>query len=369
MLNKTKWMLILTVIAMLSLVAAQCVAVEPVEEAPAVEEEAAEVAPEEAPAEEEAAAEADAEPAADEEPLKVGLLSPGPVNDQGWNQLAYDGLLQIEEELGAEISHVEVGESPAEYEKAFSDYASQGYDLVIGHGFQFQDAAAKVAPQFPDTVFITSGGTNVDVNLAPVIMRMEEAMYLLGVIGAHKSESGKAVGIGGIDIPAISGPFAGFKAGFEATEGNEFNLTYINSWTDVGAAKEAALAAQAEGADVIVPNANIAGQGVFQAAQEEGFWTFGTTADQSDLAPDQVLGNAVINYPRAFVEVAKSVQDDTFEPNTPQSFGLEDEGVVYITYNPETLDEIPDDLQALVDETAQQIIDGEIGVPGTYLEE
>src|SRR3989304_4771878 len=72
--------------------------------------------------------------------LKVGLLSPGPAQDKGWNQLAYDGLMAIKSQLGADVSYVEVADSPSEFEKAFTDYASQGYDLVIGHGYQFQDA-------------------------------------------------------------------------------------------------------------------------------------------------------------------------------------------------------------------------------------
>ncbi len=300
--------------------------------------------------------------------LKVGLLSPGPVQDKGWNQLAYDGLMAIKDQLGAEVSYVELPESPSEFEKAFTDYASQGYDLVIGHGFQFQDAALKVATQFPDTVFVTSGGTNVAPNLAPIVMRHEEAMYLLGIIAAGMSETGKAVGIGGMDIPAISGTYQGFEASFEATAGNEFSVTYLNSWTDIGAAKEATLAAYAAGADIVLPNANIAGQGVFQAAQEQDKWTFGTNADQSSLAPDNILANTVLDYTAAFIAIAESVRDGKFVGNQPVSFGLKDADgkIVYITYNPKVQDQIPADVQAAVETAKAKIISGEIVVPGSY---
>ena len=83
--------------------------------------------------------------------FKVGLLSPGPVNGQGWTQIAYEALLKIEKELGAKISYVEVEQSPAMFERAFRDYASQGYRMVLGHGFEFQDSALTVAKDFPDT--------------------------------------------------------------------------------------------------------------------------------------------------------------------------------------------------------------------------
>src|SRR5262245_35916533 len=71
--------------------------------------------------------------------FKVALLSPGPVSDAGWNALAYEGLLRIRDELGAEISQTQT-KNPAEFEEGFRDYARRGFNLVFGHGFEFQDA-------------------------------------------------------------------------------------------------------------------------------------------------------------------------------------------------------------------------------------
>ncbi len=313
------------------------------------------------------ATQAPAEPQATEaKTLKVGLLLPGPAQDKGWNQLAYDSLMAIEKELGAEVSYVELEESPSAFEKAFTDYASQGYNLIIGHGYQFQDAMEKVAPQFPDSVFVTSGGEKFGANYGPIYMAHEENMYLLGVIAAGMSKSGKAVGIGGMEIPAIITPYEGFKAGFEDNGGESFTTTYINSWDDIGAAKEAAVAAFNSGADVILPNANIAGLGVFQAAQEQGFWTFGTNSDQSAEAPDQVLANTVLNYQQAFINIAKSVMDGTYKGGQPLWFGLADPDVISITYNPKTEGQIPQEVKDKVEEARQKIVSGELVVPGSY---
>ncbi|MCC6146618.1 MAG: BMP family protein [Anaerolineaceae bacterium] len=309
---------------------------------------------------------AEATAPAEEKPFKVGLISPGPVNDKGWNQLAYDSLLKIEKDLGAEISYVEVAESPAEFEKALTDYASQGYQFVIAHGFQFQDAVEKVAPQFPDTVFVTSGGEKYGPNYGPIVMALWEPLYLVGVIAGNLSKTGKGAYIGGMEIPAISGPYEGMKQGFETVEGNTFSITYINSWEDVGAAKEAALAAAAEGADFIVANANIAGTGVFQVCNEKKIWTAGLNADQTAEAPDYVLGNGVIDYPASFVTIAKSVKDGTFVGNRPIVLTLKDEDAVYLKLNPKTENLITPEIQAKVDEAAAKIKSGEILVDGDY---
>src|SRR5215211_7494723 len=84
--------------------------------------------------------------------FRVGLLTPGPISDQSWNGGAYKGLLRIRDSLGASISHIQT-KTPAEFEEQFRQYGSQGYQLVFGHGFEFQDAAKRVGPDHPRTVY------------------------------------------------------------------------------------------------------------------------------------------------------------------------------------------------------------------------
>ena len=97
--------------------------------------------------------------------FRVALLTPGPVSDAGWNAGAYEGLKAIENELEAKVSHVQV-KTPSEFEEQFRAYAADGYSLCFGHGFEFQDAAARVAKDFPGTVFVTTSGSRVSANQA-----------------------------------------------------------------------------------------------------------------------------------------------------------------------------------------------------------
>ena len=82
--------------------------------------------------------------------IKVALLTPGPITDQSWNGGAYAGLMRIKDSLGAEVSHIQT-KTPAEFEENFRQYGAQGYTVVIGHGFEFQDAAKRVGPEYPKT--------------------------------------------------------------------------------------------------------------------------------------------------------------------------------------------------------------------------
>src|SRR5436853_7827463 len=87
--------------------------------------------------------------------FKVALLTPGPISDQSWNGGAYAGLERIRDSLGASISHVQT-KTPADFEENFRQYGAQGYDIVFGHGFEFQDAAKRVGPAYPTTAYIIS---------------------------------------------------------------------------------------------------------------------------------------------------------------------------------------------------------------------
>jgi simple sugar transport system substrate-binding protein len=343
---KTKHLLtLLLLFTMTALVAACGGAV-----APATQEEAAPAAQEEetaAPAKE------------DDGTFKVGLLSPGSVNDQGWNQIAYDALLRIEEDLGAEISYVELEQNPASFEKAFRDYASQGYDLVLGHDFEFHDAAQTVSKEYPDTYFFISSSRIHDGNVIGLNTDSSQPFYLMGVIAA-KMGNGAGL-VGGMEIPPVSEALTGFVNGAHSINPDyPVSETYIGNFTDAAAAKEAAVSMLAEGADFVVPDADVAGLGVYQAVSEAGpeIGTFGVFGDFTDKAPDNVLANYYAFYGNGIVKIAQAVQEDTFEPTGNIEFGLADEDVMWLEFNENA--DIPEDVMEAVEEAKQQIVSGQV---------
>lgn len=294
-------------------------------------------------------------------PFQVALLTPGPVSDAGWNALAYEGLLAIREALDAEISQIQT-RTPAEFEEGFRDYARRGFDLIFGHGFEFQDAAAAVSPDFPDTVFITTSGNTVRANVAPLRFMLEEATYLEGMMAALLSKSGKAGVVGGMEIPSVKSTVLAFVAGARAIQ-PEFTVVtaYIGNWEDVGAAKEAALAQIEQGADYLFHNADAAGLGVFQAAQEKGVRAFGANKDQNDVAPEVVIASAVADIPAAFVQVAREVKEKRFVGRVERK-GMKD-GVITLVVNPRLRKDIPDAVMERVEEARKAIVAGTLQVP------
>jgi basic membrane protein A len=293
--------------------------------------------------------------------FKVALLSPGPVSDAGWNALAYEGLLAIRDQLGAEVAQIET-KTPAEFEEGFRDFARRGYRLVFGHGFEFQEAAAAVSPEFPGTVFITTSGNTVRENVAPLRFLLEEAAYLEGMLAGLLSRTGKAGAVGGMEIPSVKSTILAFAAGAEAVRPDFRVVTsYVGNWEDVGAAKEAALALVQQGADFLFHNADAAGLGVFQAAESRNVLAFGANKNQNDVAPNVVLASAVIDIPRAFLNVAREVKEGRFTARI-ERMGMKD-GVVTLDINPALRDRIPAADLARVEAAREKIVNGEIRVP------
>ena len=303
---------------------------------------------------------------ADAAKFKVALLTPGSISDAGWNALAYEGLKRIEKELGAEISHVE-SKAPSQWEEHFRSYASKGYDLVFGHGFEYQEAAKSVAPDFPDTVFITTSGNTVADNVASIVFELEEVTYLLGVIAGTMSQTGKIGLIGGMNIPPINSTFHALEEGAKSVNPDiKISQSYVGDWENIGKAKELALSQITEGVDFIFHNADAAGRGVFHAVEEsrkagKNVYAFGSNLDQNDIAPDAILASAVIDT-KAFVYAADLVQTGKFEPQV-MWMGMSLNETVKLVYNPKLKDRIPEDLRAKVEKIRQDILAGKFKAP------
>jgi basic membrane protein A len=292
--------------------------------------------------------------------FKVALLTPGPISDAGWNAGAWEGLQAIARELGAQVSHVQV-KSPSEFEEQFRAYAAQGYALCFGHGFEFQDAAARVAAEYPKTVFVTTSGSRTAPNLAPIVFELEQATYLCGVVAGRMTKTGKAGMVGGIELPSIRSTFLAFGAGMKAVNpAADVRTVFTGSFEDVAAAKAAALALADQGCDFLFKKADAAALGVFAAAAERKIWAFGSNRDQNGLS-SAVLASAVLDIPRAFVETARRVKEGRFD-GTPLRYGLAS-GVVSFVFSPANVRDVPLAVQEEVDATRRRIETGALVVP------
>ncbi len=289
--------------------------------------------------------------------FKVALLTPGPISDHSWNGGAYDGLMEIRDSLGATVSHIQT-RTPADFDENFREYGARGFDLVIGHGFEFQDAARRVGPLYPHTIYVTTSGNTSGANVAGMSFNFADASYLAGVLAGGMTRSGVLGVVGGTELPPVKESFAAFAQGVKRVKPGARVLTaYIGNWDDVSAGKEQALAQIARGADVIFQNADAAGQGVFTAVREHpGVWVMGSNSNQNSVAPDVTLGSVVIDLPKAFLMLAREVRDGGFQARVV-TFDARS-GVVRLIVNPAVESRIPAPVRAQVDSLQAAILAG-----------
>ncbi len=293
--------------------------------------------------------------------LKVALCVSGKVNDMGWNQVAYDGLKLVEKDFGAEIAYTE-NLGAADIAAAFSDYAATGYDIVIGHGYEFGDPAIEVAEQYPDTKFIITESEVAAANVASYVMKCEETAYLEGMLAASLTKTGKIGAIGPIQGASLVKIVNGFEDGAKSVNPNiEVQTAWTNSFTDTAFAKEAAQAMIESGVDIIKHCANESGTGAINAAKEAGIYAIGDSYDQSSMAPGTILTSALYNVPKLVEAAVKDVVDGKFKGEV-RYLGMA-EGIVSLAPYHDLESVIPEAVKTLISQKAEEMKSGAFKAP------
>jgi basic membrane protein A len=293
--------------------------------------------------------------------LKVALILSGPANDQGWNAVALQGLKESEAKFGIEATYAE-NVAVADSEAAFMDYAAQGYDLVIGHGFQYGDPAARVSKKFPKARFMAIEANSQSENMASYVIACEQAGYLMGVLAASMSKTGKVGMVGGVEQPSIVKVVEAYKLGARSVNPKiEVFTAYLGSFTDVNLGKEAALAMAGRGADVLSHIANQAGTGVLKAAEEKKLMATGDSFDQAFIAPKSIVSSTIYSVPVLVTSAVEKVKAGTFKGGV-FNMGMK-EGVVDVAPYHEFDGAVPAKAKQQIADLKKQITAGTFTVP------
>jgi basic membrane protein A len=290
--------------------------------------------------------------------LKVAAALPGIITDKGWNQAAYEALKQMEKQFSAQIAYTErVAQS--DQTEVMSDYARRGFDVVFGHGGEFDAAAKQVAERFPKSKVIVTAGTVTGPNLASVQVNVFQMGYLTGTVAGMMTKSNKIAAILAQKFQQTDDMLLGYTDGAKAANPKvEVSSSYTGDWNDVAKAKEAAIAHIANGADVIWPILDHALLGVLDAVKEKNVYALGFTGDQLDLAPKNILTSGLQKIGVAMVEMVKLVTAGTFSGKV-YVFGLEVGATGLGRYNPV----VPQTVRDKVIEVSQALLAGKIKHP------
>ncbi|RMX05923.1 BMP family ABC transporter substrate-binding protein [Corticibacter populi] len=247
---------------------------------------------------------------------KVALLLSGSIADGGWGQLAHEGIVALQSTPGFQAVFTEnIGQ--AEIPQATRGYADDGYDLIIGHGYEYGSALLEIAPEYPDTKFFVSSflpEPSVPSNIQYADLAYYDASYCAGALAALISEKRAAVGfVGGGDNPTQQRMLRAFVAGAERTvPGIKAAGIITGEYGNAARGRQAAATLIGNGADVIWHAANETGIGALQAAAAANVKALGCYADQTAIAPAVVGTSLRIELGEMVKTIAKSVADGSF---------------------------------------------------------
>ena len=299
------------------------------------------------------------------ETIKVGMVADtGGINDESFNQSAWEGLQQAEKELGIEVKVIE-SKQASEYLGNIETLVDQGMDLVIGVGFTMAEDIKTQAENYPDVNFAIIDETYEEIpsNVTPILFKANEAAYLTGLIAGKMTQTNEVGFIGGMDNPVVNQFEYGYTAGVvEANDKANVKVQYAGTFSDAAKGKSIANQMYANNIDTILSAAGGTGIGAIESAKEQNKYAIGVDKDQSDLAPQNVLTSALKKVNVGVLETVKAFKDGESIGGEERVYGLKEDGVGI----PEsTKNLVPQDVLDYVNTMAEKVKNGEIEVPST----
>ena len=295
------------------------------------------------------------------EPIKVGMVADtGGINDESFNQSAWEGLQKAKEDLGIEIKVIE-SKQASEYITNIESLVDEDMDLIIGVGNTMKDDIEKEAKSYPDQKFAIIDETYDEIpsNVTPILFRENEATYLAGLIAGKMTKTNNIGFIGGMQNPVISRFEYGFKAGIkESNKDADVKVQYAGTFSDAAKGKSVANQMYNNNIDVILSAAGGTGLGAIESAKEQNKYAIGVDRDQSNLAPENMITSALKKVNVGVYDTVKELVDGSLKGGQEKVYGLKEDGVGIVESKL-----IPQDVIDYVNTIKEKIIKGEIKVP------
>ena len=295
--------------------------------------------------------------------LTIGMITDvAGVNDQSFNQSAWEGLQKAEKELGVKVKYLE-SKQDSDYAANIETLADEGVDLIVGVGMKLAPSIEEEAKLYPEQKFVIVDETykNVPKNVKSILFNAQESSYLTGLIAGKMTKTNNIGFIGGMQLPVIEAYQYGYMAGVKAANPKvKMQTQYANSFTDQAKGKAIANQMYSKDADIIFTAGGDVGTGAIEAAKENGKFGIGVDRDQSSLAPDNVLTSAMKRVDVGVFATVKELVDGKFQGGTTDVYGLK-EGAVGIPDTTKNL--VSKDIIDYVNKEADKLKKGELKAP------
>jgi basic membrane protein A and related proteins len=287
---------------------------------------------------------------------KVGFVYVSPIGDAGWTYQHDLGRKQLEAALKGKVTTQFVENVPegADAERVIREMAQSGCKVVFTTSFGYMNPTIKVAPAFPNTVFLHATGYKQDKNVGIYNARFYEGRYLNGVIAGKMTKKNIAGYVAAFPIPEVLQGINAFTAGMKSVNPKaEVRVIWVNSWFDPGKEREAALTLISQGADMVTHHTD--STAVVQAAEEKGVYSFGYHSDMSKYGPKSQLSATTHLWGDFYIKTLNEVMAGTWKPTNV--WGGMKEGMIKLAPMNAA---VPKDVKDLVAKLEGEIVGGKL---------
>src|SRR3954462_14311257 len=264
-------------------------------------------------------------------PIKPAIVyANGGKFDISFNEGVSNGAKKFTDETKIAVADFEPS-NETQFEQALRRFAQRGNDLMIAVGFSQAVALEKVAKEFPNIHFTIIDSVVNLPNVQSVVFKEQEGSFLVGVLAALASKTGKIGFVGGMDIPLVRRFQCGFEQGIKYANPNAeliSNMTGTTpaAWNDPGRGAELAKGQFDRGVDVVYAAAGSTGIGILQAAKDRGKLGIGVDSNQNHLHPGTMLTSMLKRVDLATYESFKTAMAGSWQPGV-SVLGLKEGGV------------------------------------------
>ena len=260
------------------------------------------------------------------------VLDEGGVNDQSFNQSAWEGAKRLMEDYpNLDISYIE-SHQEADYMSNIETAVDNDSDMVIGVGFKIAATLKEAAKVYPEVDFLMVDNVYDETpeNVQTISFDEEQSGYLAGLIAAKSTKTNKVGFVGGMDIPTCSRFADGFeKALKEVNPEIKFYKQFTNSFTDAAKAKSISLQMVTNDVDIIFAAAGGGNIGTFETAREKNVKVIGVDSPSSHIAPEVVLTSAIKNVGQGIYNSVESYLNKEFKGGKNIKYDISSGAVAY----------------------------------------
>jgi basic membrane protein A len=316
--------------------------------------------------------------------VKIGVILPGRINDLAWNQAGYESMLRFQAKFSneVEILWVENVDEKAAIQETARDYIARGAQLIIGHGFEYQQPLEELAvrPEYANVAFLVVAGFKLLPNLSNADVRTDQTGYILGYLAGKMTKNNKIGYIMGLRVAELArfepnfakgahdaNPRIGYDYGNVSSiipgqkgikPGGSISVVEIGDFHAVDKAKQAATAMASQGVDVIATMGDGVVLGTIQGAIDAKVFLIGNGIDIATApvsgAENLVLGSGSWRWDSIFDQWYtdwKNKQPSKLYWAEMQNGGLKIDGPTQV---------VPDSVRGEVTDLVSKMVAGQI---------